>query len=222
MAAKKNKGRIVEFLVNEIHVHESLWKKTSSNFKDIFVKANAWKEICSNLKATFRKKDLIACKVDTIRGLKAKWKNTRDSYIRKKNGARGKSGTSFDAVQKKKNWPLFRTLSFLDQRDSYPGGTSGTASHINDQSEDDDSSNDDEDNDDTDDSYDDDDYDHHDNDDDDDIVEDDNDDNRQDEDDLMSLSDDLSSNSCNKLSDKNATSKVQKKGKLHFFSLKFL
>ena len=55
MSPRKKKETILEFLVNEVQEHESLWKKTSKDYKDVFVKANAWREILSNLQSSFPK-----------------------------------------------------------------------------------------------------------------------------------------------------------------------
>ena len=84
MAPSNKKRPIVEFLVNEVQAHESLWRKTSKDYKNVFVKANAWRGILSNLKSTFNKKDLIGCNVNSIGKVKSTWKNTCDSYRRKK------------------------------------------------------------------------------------------------------------------------------------------
>ena len=124
------KKPLLEFLITEVQVHESIWNKKSKDYKNIFIKSNSWSEILENLRSTFTDDVCSRFKMNTVEGIKAQWKNLRDSYGKMKKKAKGKSGAGLDDVQDKKDWPFFQNLQFLDQSDEYGNGVKGISSFM--------------------------------------------------------------------------------------------
>ncbi len=124
------KKMLLEFLISEVQKHESTWNKLSNDYKNAFVKVNSWTDILENLRSAFPEEDCIRFKLNTIEGLKANWKNLRDSYLKRKKAIKGKSGAGLDDVDDKKGWTFFNSLRFLDQSNEYGKGVQGSSSFI--------------------------------------------------------------------------------------------
>ena len=124
------KKALVEFLISEIQSHESIWNKRSKDYKNVFIKSNSWSEILENFRSTFAEELCSRVKMNTVEGIKAQWKNLRDTYSKTKKKAKGKSGAGLDDVQDKKAWPFFQNLQFLDQSDEYGNGVTGISSFM--------------------------------------------------------------------------------------------
>ena len=124
------KKALVEFLISEIQSHESIWNKRSKDYKNVFIKSNSWSEILENFRSTFAEELCSRFKMNTVEGIKAQWKNLRDSYGKMKKKAKGKSGAGLDDVQDKKDWPFFQNMRFLDQSDEYGNGVKGISSFM--------------------------------------------------------------------------------------------
>jgi len=80
MAPSKRKEPLTEFLIHDIQAHPSIWNKLSRDYKDVIIKNNAWANIQANLKSSFTLEVLTAAHLDTLKGIKAHWKNLRDTF----------------------------------------------------------------------------------------------------------------------------------------------
>ncbi len=115
MAPAKQKAALTSFLIDEVQGHPAIWNKTVKDYKNVIVKSNAWSSILMNLENSFDADELSRNQLQTIKNLKNHWRNLRDTYGKKKNESKGKSGAGLEDVQSKRDWPFYSSMQFLDQ-----------------------------------------------------------------------------------------------------------
>jgi hypothetical protein len=115
MAPAKQKAALTAFVIDEVQGHPAIWNKTVADYKNSMVKSNAWLSILNNLEQSFDADELIRNQLSTLKDVKNHWRNLRDTYGKKKNESKGKSGAGLEDVQSKRDWPFYNSLKFLDQ-----------------------------------------------------------------------------------------------------------
>jgi len=131
-----SRQKLVEAFILEVQYRPAIWNKQSGDFKDLRVKDNAWDDILANLAASLPDNEFLPKILGSVDEARKFWRNLKDTYVRKKREAKGKSGAGLkDVKQPKKEWPFFEMLQFLDQSDTYAFGIEGESSQVATQSE---------------------------------------------------------------------------------------
>ena len=127
MAPKKSKQPFTEALIQEVQAHPSIWDIRSKHHKDVVINGNAWSNILANMRATFSEENLEEHRLNCEDNLKGGWRNLRDTYRRKKQELKAKSGSG---NKKKTEWTFFEMLRFLDQSGADDFENGGASSHV--------------------------------------------------------------------------------------------
>uniref|UniRef100_A0A667WS24 BESS domain-containing protein n=1 Tax=Myripristis murdjan TaxID=586833 RepID=A0A667WS24_9TELE len=83
-----------ESIIVAVSLRPELWDNRLQSYRDIVKKAQAWREISHSL------------------GLKKRWKNLRDKYMKERKGVREKKSGS--GAENKPQWNFFSIMNFLE------------------------------------------------------------------------------------------------------------
>ena len=104
-----------EDLIGFVEENEPLWRKTSRLYKDTKVKLNCWHKIFASLQEKFGLENLKKFNAGSVNDLKLRWQNKRDVYKRKRDEAKGRSGSSLAQVNAAKKWQYYVRMEFLEE-----------------------------------------------------------------------------------------------------------
>ena len=130
MAPSRKKKPLTDTLIQLIESHPAIWNKTSKDYKDVVIRSNAWVDVRDNLKASFEVEELVATKLNSLKGIKAHWKNLQHTYSNKKKKSKGTSGAGLDQVLEAREWEFFDALRFLDQSGKFGTAIKSSTSRV--------------------------------------------------------------------------------------------
>ena len=130
MAPSRKKKPLTDTLIQLIESHPAIWNKTSKDYKDVVIRSNAWVDVRDNLKASFEVEELVATKLNSLKGIKAHWKNLQHTYSNKKKKSKGTSGAGLDQVLEAREWEFFDALRFLDQSGKFGNAIKSSTSRV--------------------------------------------------------------------------------------------
>ena len=81
-AKMKAEDDIIEAFINHLQLSPVIWNKEHKGHKNILLTQKTWENILNSLKKDFSLDELKSLKMDTVAGLKTKYRTLKDAYVR--------------------------------------------------------------------------------------------------------------------------------------------